>query len=143
MLQEAKGERIALATRPQMGDEVSLTGLLIAVYLSRVGTQQLLLKLDSGANGPLLYDPAKYLAAGLFMATSVHGHGADGTERTFRVLLPQDIQVGGLSLHKISFVTLAAVKDVPKAKVDGLLPTALFRRVYISYADRFVVLDPW
>jgi hypothetical protein len=28
-------------------------------------------------------------------------------------------------------------------EVDGLLPTVLFRRVYISYADRFVVLEPW
>jgi hypothetical protein len=64
-------------------------------------------------------------------------------QRTFGVLPPQDMQVGGLSLHKISFVTLAAAKDVSKAKVDGLLPTALFRRVYISYSDRFVVLEPW
>ena len=28
-------------------------------------------------------------------------------------------------------------------EVDGLLLTVLFRRVYISYADRFVVLEPW
>jgi hypothetical protein len=26
---------------------------------------------------------------------------------------------------------------------DGLLPTVLFRRLFISYALRFVVLDPW
>jgi hypothetical protein len=26
---------------------------------------------------------------------------------------------------------------------DGLLATVLFRRVFISYAGRFVVLDPW
>jgi hypothetical protein len=25
----------------------------------------------------------------------------------------------------------------------GLLPTVLSRRAYISYADRFVVLEPW
>ena len=41
-------------------------------------------------------------------------------------------------------VTLADTgKDVPKVGVDGLLPTVLFRRVYISYADRFVILEPW
>jgi hypothetical protein len=98
-----------------------LTRLIITVHLSRVGTQQLLLKLDSGTNGPLLYDPGKYLAAGLFATNSVRGRGADGTERTFGVLPPQDMRVGGVSLHKISFVTLGAAKDVPKAKVDGLL----------------------
>jgi|CZKL01.1.fsa_nt_gi hypothetical protein len=26
--------------------------------------------------------------------------------------------------------------------VDGLLPVGLFRRVFISYADRYVVLNP-
>jgi hypothetical protein len=29
------------------------------------------------------------------------------------------------------------------SKEDRLLPTVLFRRVFISYADRFIVLDPW
>jgi hypothetical protein len=140
MLQEAKGERIALVTPRQMADEVSLTRLVIAVHLSRVGTQQLLLKLDSGTNGPLLYDPGKYLAAGLFVSTSVRGRGADGTERTFGVLPPQDMRIGTLTFHQISFVTPAARKDIPKLEVDGLLPTAIFRCVYISYADRFVVL---
>jgi hypothetical protein len=28
-------------------------------------------------------------------------------------------------------------------KEDELLTTVLFRRVFISYADRFVVLEPW
>jgi hypothetical protein len=66
-----------------------------------------------------LYDLNKYLAAGLFVTTSVRGRSADGTGR------------------------ILAAKDVPKAKVDGLLPTALSRRVFVSYADRFVVLDQW
>jgi hypothetical protein len=52
-----------------MADDVSLTRLIIAVHLSRVGTQQLLLKLDSGTNGPILYDPRRHLAAGLFVTT--------------------------------------------------------------------------
>ena len=54
------------------------------------------------------------------------------------------MQIGILAFRQISFVSLADTgKDVPKVEVDGLLPTALFRRVYISYADRFVVLEPW
>ena len=54
------------------------------------------------------------------------------------------MQIGILAFRQISFVTLADTeKDVPKVEVGGLLPTVLFRRVYISYADRFVVLEPW
>jgi hypothetical protein len=70
--------------------------------------------------------------------------GPDGVERVFNVLPPQDMKIGTLAFHQISFVTPAGTgKGVPKVEVDGLLPTALFRRVYISYADRFVVLEPW
>jgi hypothetical protein len=54
------------------------------------------------------------------------------------------MQIGILAFRQISFVTLASIgKDVPKVEVDGLLPTLLFRRVFISYVDRFVVLEPW
>jgi hypothetical protein len=65
-------------------------------------------------------------------------------EQTFTVLPPQDVQIGILAFRQISFVTLAGTgKDAPKVEVDGLLPTVLFRSVFISYADRFVVLEPW
>jgi hypothetical protein len=65
-------------------------------------------------------------------------------ERVFAVLPPQDMEIGTLAFHQISFVSLVGTKkDVPKVEVDGLLPTALFRSVYISYSDRFVVLESW
>jgi hypothetical protein len=54
------------------------------------------------------------------------------------------MRVGTHSFHQISFVTrVAAGKDIPvKPDVDGVLPTALFRSVFISCADHFVVLQP-
>jgi hypothetical protein len=37
---------------------------------------------------------------------------------------------------------VAAGKDIPvNPDVDGLLPTILFRSVFISYADRFAVIE--
>jgi hypothetical protein len=69
----------------------------------------------------------------------------DQTEQSaFAVLPPQHMKIGALTVHQISFATPAATKkDIPNVEVDGLLPTAIFRRVYISYADRFVILEPW
>jgi hypothetical protein len=32
---------------------------------------------------------------------------------------------------------------VPKLEIDGLLPTVLFQRVYISFPDHYVMLVPW
>jgi hypothetical protein len=36
----------------------------------------------------------------------------------------------------------AGDQDIPDAGIDGVLPTALFRRAFISYSDRFAVLEP-
>jgi hypothetical protein len=146
MQPEVKGEHIALVTAPQPEDEVPLTvPLIIPVHLSGSGTRQLLLLLDSGTNVPFLYDPGKYLALESFVRTPRRGRSIDGVERAFAVLPPQDLRIGNHICHQISFVTPAGNKNryTPKIQVDGLLATGLFRRVYISYADRFVVLEPW
>ena len=46
-------------------------------------------------------------------------------------------------LHGIPFVMpVSATKNMPKPDADGLLPTALFTRVYINYAHEYVVLEP-
>ena len=145
MQPEVKGKHIALVTPSHPQDKVlSTEPLIIPVHLSGSGIRQLLLLLDSGTNVPFLYDPGKYLAPGLSVSAPLRNRGADGVERAFTVLPPQDMQIGILAFRQISFVTLAGTgRDVPKVGVDGLLPTVIFRRVYISYADRFVVLEPW
>jgi hypothetical protein len=145
MQPEVKGKHIALLTPPHPQDKVlSTEPLIIPVHLSGGGIRQLLLLLDSGTNVPFLYDPGKYLAPGLSVSAPLRNRSADGVERAFTVLPPQDMQIGIIAFRQISFVTLAGTgEDVPKVGVDGLLPTVLFRRVYISYADRFVVLEPW
>ena len=38
---------------------------------------------------------------------------------------------------------LLRARTFQDAEIDGVLPTALFQRVFISYADHFAVLDPW
>jgi hypothetical protein len=145
MQSQVKGKQIALVTPFHPQDKVlSTEPLIIPVHLSGGGIRQLLLLLDSGTNVPFLYNPGKYLAPGLSVSAPLRNRSADGVERAFTVLPPQDMQIGILAFRQISFVTLADTgKHVPKVEVDGLLPTVLFRRVYISYADRFVVLEPW
>jgi hypothetical protein len=145
MQPEVKGKHIALVTPTHPDDGVlSTEPLLISVHLSGIPARPLLQLLDSGTNVPLLYDSGKAIAGGFSVSAPIRDHGPDGVERVFAVLPPQDMQIGTLTIHQISFVTPAAArKDIPRLEVDGLLPTALFRRVYISYADRFVVLEPW
>ena len=140
-----KGGHIALVTPPQTPDEVPLTTLLIIpVRLSGFGARQLLLTLDSGANASFLFNHAVNLAPGLLQTRQRDGYGADGVKREFSILPPQSMQIGSLNIQQVSFAAPAdSGENALTSKEDGLLTTGLFRRVFISYADRFVVLDPW
>jgi Aspartyl protease len=140
-----KGGHIELVTPPQTPDEAPLTKLLIVpVHLSGFGARQLLLTLDSGANAPFLFNHAVYLAPGLREAGQRDGYAADGVKREFSILSPQRMQIGSLNIQQVSFAAPAdARENALTSKQDGLLNTVLFRRVFISYSDRFVVLDPW
>jgi hypothetical protein len=146
VMQDAvKGAHIALVTRPQTPNEVPLTTLLIIpVHLSGFGARQLMLTLDSGANASFLFNHAVNLAHGLLQTRLTDGYGADGVKRGFLILPPQSMQIGSLSIQQVSFAAPADSRENDlTSKEDGLLATVLFRRVFISYADRFVVLDPW
>ena len=142
MQQKVKGEHIALAAPSHPERNQPFTDpLRISVPVSGL-VQPLVLELDSGINSPLLFDAGK-LRTAVFASTPLHSRGTDGASHAYVVLPPQDIQVGLYSLQQISFVApVAGDQDIPDAGIDGVLPTALFRRAFISYADRFAVLEP-
>jgi len=139
-----KGGHIALVTPSQTPDELLTTQLIIPVHLSGFGTRQLLLMLDSGANASFLFNHAVNLAPGLRQTRQRDGYGADGVKRGFSILPPQSMQIGSFNIQQVSFAApVDSGENALTSKEDGLLTTGLFRRVFISYADRFVVLDPW
>jgi hypothetical protein len=71
------------------------------------------------------------------------GSGADGNQHVFAALPPQEVKIGSLALPSVTFLTLAYPrKDSGTPQFDGLLTTDLFRRLFISHADHFVVLVP-
>ena len=144
MQAQIKGEHIALADLPPAdGPGPYNMPLVIAVKVLRVGMRPLLLKIDSGSNVMFVFDPDNCLDLGLFKGPSMHGKSADGVQRGYFALPPQDLKIGTRTLQQIPLVRLAnSGKDVPAGEVDGLLPANLFRSMFISYADRYVVLEP-
>lgn len=143
MRTRVKGVRVGLTTPGPAADGVPSTGmLLIPVHLNGA-RRQLLLALDSGTNVPFLYDPGHYLDPGLLKSEPVESRGADGVQRTFAALPARDMQIGSLKFQQISFLVTSGVgHGSAVSQEDGLLPTALFRRVFVSYSDHFAVLDP-
>jgi hypothetical protein len=140
-----KGERIALTPpRNAEGYNTFILPMVVAIRVSGISDRSLLLELDSGIDVPLLFECGKEVPRVKTFGGNQGRRQVDEVAQAFAVLMPQDLRVGGHFFRQISFVTpVAAGKEIPvKPDVDGVLPTALFRRAFISYADRFAVLEP-
>jgi hypothetical protein len=145
MQQKVTGQRIALTPVPHAeGYLPFMQPMIVSIRLSGISDRLVLLELDSGIDVPLLFECGRQLPHVQVVAASQRHRTADEVSQAFAVLTPQDMRVGTHSFHQISFVTpVAAGKDIPvKPDVDGVLPTALFRSAFISYADHFAVLQP-
>jgi hypothetical protein len=145
MRSEVKGPHIALVTSAQMADGAPLPKLLIIAARLSGEAHPVRLMLDSGANIPYLYNTSQHLVPQrtAFGGTSLVGSGADGDQKVFAALPPQQVKIGSVELPSVTFFTLAyAQKDSPTMQFDGLLTMDLFRRVFISHADHFAVLEP-
>ncbi len=145
MQQEVKGERIALTPpRNAEGYNAFMIPMVVAIRVSGIGNRPLLLELDSGIDVPLLFECGKQLPHVQTVGPARGRGDAQEVTQAFAVLMPQDVKVGGHFFRQVSFVTpVAPGKEIPvKPDVDGVLPTILFRSVFLSYADRFVVIEP-
>ena len=145
MRTEVKGPHIALVASAQTADGAPLPKLLIIAARLSGEPRPVRLVLDSGANIPYLYNTSQRLVPQRtsFGGTSLVGSGADGDQKVFSALPPQQVKIGSLELPSVTFLTLAyARRDSRISDFDGLLTMDLFRRVFISHADHFAVLEP-
>ena len=120
-----------------------LNSIVLKVQLTQ-GLKPLRLKLDSGANAPFLFDASHNLVAGGFHGTTMRGSGVDGAERTYITLPPQNMKIGSVAIPQVSLLTLESEQEnSTTSDFDGLLTMGLFKRIFISQTDHFVVLEPW
>jgi hypothetical protein len=143
MRESVRGERIPLvAPQNPEGEVPFMERLVISVHLSGTGNRQIFLQLDSGSDGLILYAGIKANSVLLKQAT-LQGRGVSKAQRAFAVLPPQDMRIGTRTLNQVYFVTPVSVsRDVPKQETDGLLPTVLFQRLFISGGGHYVVFEP-
>jgi hypothetical protein len=142
--ESVRGEHIPLVAPQNPEDEVPFTErLVISVHLSGTGARQILLQLDSGSDGLILYASGNETKSALLKQATLQGGGVTKAQRAFAVLPPQDLRIGTRTICHVSFVTPVSVgNNLPMQDEDGLLPTLLFQRVFISGTDHFVVFDP-
>jgi hypothetical protein len=143
MRERLRGERISLVAPQHPESEVPFAErLVIPVHLSGTGNRQILLQIDSGSDGLILYATIE-AKLGILKQATLQGSGVGKAQRAFAVLPPQDMRIGARTLSHVFFVTPVSVEqNAPRQDEDGLLPTVLFQRVFISVADHYVVFDP-
>jgi hypothetical protein len=125
------------------GGAQSPMSLIVAARISHA-RRPVRLKLDSGSNAVVLYDASQYMALGSFHGASLHGAGGDGVQRKFATLPPQDVKIGPLEMDRVPLLTPTGSDMNPQgAQIDGLMATSRFRRIFVSHADHFAVLEPW
>ncbi len=101
-----------------------------------------LLRLDSGSNAAVLYASPAEKRIGLNNA-QILSRVVAGTEQQFAVLPPQSVAASGHTLGQIVFVQpMNSVGATSQPREDGVLPTAIFQRVFVSYRNQFVILEP-
>ena len=139
-----RGERIPLVTSKHAGTELPFTErLVVSVNLSDAGTRPILLQIDSGSDGPILYAGNSELEQPLLKRARLQGPEVSEARRAFAVLPPQDMRLGTRVVRKVQFVTpTTGSHNVPDREEDGILATVLFQRVYVSHSGRFVIFDP-
>jgi Aspartyl protease len=139
-----RGERIPLVLPKHPETDLPFTQrLVVSVNLSDTGTRPILLQVDSGSDGPILYADDRELEQPLLSRAKLQGPEVSDARRAFAVLPPQDMRLGSRIVRKVSFVTPASGShNVPNREEDGILATVLFQRVYVSHSDRFVIFDP-
>jgi hypothetical protein len=70
-----------------------------------------------------------------YMPVSMPGGGSDGAQHSYATMALQDLQIGPLENPRVSFFQFAVTKkDSSPTDVDGMLPTGLFRRLFICHA---------
>jgi predicted aspartyl protease len=129
--------REAIDGEAQAVEEVG-SRMIVAAEAQANGSAKLRLLLDSGANSVVLMGPASAMlrCASVERAVETSSAGAAAI---------RTVRIGRLTVAAREFhdVTVALVDDAPVGHIaDGLLPTALFERLYINNRDGFVIFNP-
>jgi len=144
MRQTIRGERISIVEQHDSeADPPFPLQLIISVQLSDAPGRRLFLRLDSGTNAPMLFVKTHETPEWMTSRPSQKVRLAGTAEQDFEILPPQDLTIGNRTLRHIAFIKpVDNGSNYLKNEQDGLLPTGLFHRVFISFADRWVAFNP-
>jgi hypothetical protein len=138
-----KGTRVALASPYGKEHDLPFTRpFVIEAHLDGIRSP-FLFRLDSGCNVPLIYGGRSQPLDIFSRNTQILKRVVDGVEQQFAVLPPRDVSFGGDNVLQMTFMQpMNSIGAVSPTREDGLMPTQVFQRVFVSYKNQFAILDP-
>jgi hypothetical protein len=142
---EMNGEKIPMIEQTEQDGDLAYTlPVLVAVHAPGDGKKGTILKLDSGSSAPILfenrYEPLSWRQRNRALRSQVAGTGA---APVFAAMTSQAVKIGPHLERQIAFLSpISPRQGMVRTGEDGLLPTVLFKRIFISCADHFVMFEP-
>lgn len=138
-----KGNHVPLAQPYGTDQDLPFTRpLVIETRLDGI-RETVLFRIDSGTNVPVIYEEGKQSLGPATANVRILKRFVNGKEQDFAVLPPKNVSVGRDTFRQVTFVQpMNSIGAVHQAREDGVLPTILFRRMFVSYSNQFAILDP-
>jgi predicted aspartyl protease len=130
------GERVPFITHGAFQGKITPRRIVVFAHIAELGDKEFKLLVDSGSDTLLLFTSlgANSRQRDFVTATSLEVRGATRDELPIRSL--------EMGHSRVEEVTVVAPWVIPASDVDGLLPTSLFRSIFISHSGEFVILNP-
>ncbi len=140
MQSSLRGERVPVLPETSSNPEsVSSQPILVSVHLPDDGKKGSVLRLDSGSNVPLLYEDHGARRSARVQGSTI----GKQAEFVYAYTPERNVRIGAEKEIQIAFATPVGKAHLySKAGEDGVLPTTLFKRVFISATDRVLIFDP-
>jgi hypothetical protein len=142
---EMQGERVPVMHQEERTGDLAYTSpVLVAVHLPGDGKKDTVLLVDSGSSVPLLFQNRLETPTAVQLNHARRGSVAGKGGALVLATMPrQNVKIGSHITRQIAFLTpVSTGHKLDKVGEDGLLPTTLFKRVFISYGDHFVMFEP-
>jgi hypothetical protein len=118
--------------------------VLVSIHLHGDRRQGTVMKLDSGSSAPVLFSSQGEILPWLQKMHASRGSVSGRHEEISLAAMPaQSVRITDHLERQIAFLTPISNETLyAKTGEGGLLPTALFKEIFISVRDGFVVFDP-
>jgi hypothetical protein len=138
MSETAIGKHLPLELNGTNHGQPTHNRLVISGYIQELGDKPMALLLDSGASKLTLFQDTLGRGASREMSVNA-GSFNKWISLSVETRKVRDLRLGDNSVSNLTVVALSRRGDVD---TDGLIPTSLFRSIFISHRGRFAILNP-